>query len=287
MVTNTVELFALDFASVGESPIYDDADRSLRWVDLTAGVLNRRDYEGGRSSAVVSDLLGAVALTVADEQLAAIGRDGFGYVEGDRFRAVATIDPHPDFRMNDAKPDSRGRLWGNRTHRAFQPGTGSLHVWSGGDECRTVATGFGLPNGIGWSPDDRTMYLIDSTARTLLAAPFDLDDGSAGEFRSLAAIDGGLPDGLAVDVEGCLWVAVWGAARVDRISPSGELVSSLPVPVSQPSSCAFGADGELYITSARADLSAERLAREPWAGSVLVADVGVAGVPVARFEDAG
>src|SRR4029079_12749731 len=102
-----------------------------------------------------------------------------------------------------------------------------------------------------------TMYLIDSMTSTVLAAPYDADDGQVGELAPLCRVDPGLPDGLAVDVDGSIWIAVWGGSDTRRFDDAGRLTGIVPMPVTQPTSCAFGDDGTLYITSARYGLTAE------------------------------
>ena len=127
------------------------------------------------------------------------------------------------------------------------------------------------------------MYLIDSMTSSLLSASYHPDEGEVGEFASMCKIDPGLPDGLAVDVDGSIWVAVWGGAEVRRFDSTGELTGIIPMPVSQPASCAFGPDGTLYITSARNGLSPEELTSQPHAGSVFALSTNTLGVPVRAF----
>ena len=121
--------------------------------------------------------------------------------------------------MNDAKCDSSGRLWAGSNHMEFEPGAGSLHRWDGLGPSVVQRTGFTLPNGLGWSPDDRTMYLVDSMNNRLLRAPFDADDGRVGEFSLLCTVEPGLPDGLTVDMDGNIWVAVWSGSRYAASAP--------------------------------------------------------------------
>ncbi|WP_194904915.1 SMP-30/gluconolactonase/LRE family protein [Catenulispora rubra] len=164
---------------------------------------------------------------------------------------------------------------------AVAPPRGALHCWGPRHGVRTVVEGLTLPNGLGWSPDDSVFYLADSMRRVVLAADFDVRTGALGTLRELIRIGGGLPDGLCVDEDGCLWLAVWGAAEVRRYDPRGRHLATVRFPVSQPSSCAFGADGVLYVTSA---LEGTDAAREPLAGSVFAVEAGVRGVPAGIFE---
>jgi sugar lactone lactonase YvrE len=208
--------------------------------------------------------------------------DGFGLFADDRLMLVDRALPEASRRMNDAACDSQGRLWAGSTHVDFAPGGGALHRWDGG-RSTVVDSGFTLPNGMGWSPDDTTMYLIDSVEHTVLAAEFRADDGWVGAFDQAFAVEGGLPDGMCVDLDGCLWIAVWGGSEVRRYSPGGELLARVAMPVEKPSSCCFGTDGTLFITSASADLSEAELAEQPLAGSVFAVSTSARGVPVRSF----
>jgi sugar lactone lactonase YvrE len=150
-----------------------------------------------------------------------------------------------------------------------------------------VVDGIAVSNGIDWSLDGATMYYVDSLAHGVDAFSFDADTGALSERRRVAEIapGDGVPDGLTVDSDGAIWVAIWGGWCVRRYAPDGELLLELALPVSQVSSCIFGgADLEtLYVTSARTELSEDALAREPHAGSLFSFDAGVRGRPAFRF----
>lgn len=271
-------------AEVGEGPVFDPRTGRLVWVDITRGTMFQNDLDTGlQVRADLDTLIGAVAPRAAEPGFAAAVTDGFGLIVDGALTVVDPVLPEEFRRMNDAKVDSRGRMWAGSTHMEFTPGVGALHLWDGRQPSTTVASGFILPNGLGWDAGDSLMYLVDSFGYTLLAAPYDSDDGLVGEFHPIAAVDSGLPDGLAVDVDGFIWVAVWGGHEVRRYSADGELTARVPMPVAQPSSCAFGADGTLYITSARAGLSEADLARQPLAGSVFALATTTRGVDVAPF----
>lgn len=278
------DLFISSSALVGEGPVVDRRTGCLCWVDIPAGHLHEHELGSGENAvADVGMQLGAVAPRDREPGFAAAVFDGFALWAEGALTVVDDVLADPLRRMNDAKCDSEGRLWAGSTHTSYLPGFGTLHRWDGVERSAVMATGLVLPNGIGWSPDDRTMYLADSFADVLLSAPFDATDGWVGELTPLLDFRGGHPDGLCVDVDGCIWIAVWGSAEVRRSSPSGELIAVIPMPVSQPSSCAFGPDGTLYITSARDMLTPEELAMQPMAGSVFATVPGVAGLPVAPF----
>lgn len=273
-------------AEVGEGPLWDADAQRLLWVDIAGGTLHRSDPATGADAAIqTGTMLGAVALRSAGWGLAAAVQDGFGLLDADgALQLVHGVSAGPGHRMNDAKCDPAGRFWGGSTAMTPVVGEGALHSWAG-DEAVTHWTDLGLPNGLGWSPDGATFYLADSTTGLLHAAPFDVDAGTLGERRTLLEVDAadGVPDGLCVDADGCIWLAVWGGRQVRRHAPDGRLLAVVELPVTQPSSCALAPGGTLYVTSARAGLGADVLAAEPHAGSVFAVAAGVEPCPVAAF----
>lgn len=273
------ELVVRAAAEVGEGPLWWGEE--LRWVELTAGLLHVSDPVAGHDRTIsYGGVLGAV-VPVADGGWAAITGDGFGWLTGSGFELIAGATTDADHRMNDGKCDRAGRFWAGSAGYGFPAGAGALHRWSGGT-AQVVDDGLTLPNGIGWSPDDSTMYLIDSMPRVVYAYDFDLASGEIDARRVVASFTAsdGLPDGLAVDAEGCIWVAFHGGGCLRRITPDGRVVHTVAMPVSQPTSCAFGSGTDLYVTSAREGFTAAQLHEQPLAGSVFRVDAEIAGSPV-------
>jgi sugar lactone lactonase YvrE len=270
-------------AEIGEGPVIDPRTGLLAWVDIPAGLLHVSDPRSGADQTTRYDTwLGAVAPRTGPGWAAAT-LDGFALLDDGALTVVDPVLPEPWRRMNDAKCDSAGRMWAGSTALDFRPGAGVLHRWDGRQPSTIVADGLTLPNGIGWSPDSRVMYLADSMRAVVLRASFDADDGVVGPLEPLFQVNAGLPDGLCVDADGCIWVAIWGQAQVQRRSADGALLEQVSMPVSQPSSCAISAEAILYVTSARDGLAASALRREPLAGSVFAISIGVGPVPVAQF----
>jgi sugar lactone lactonase YvrE len=228
-------------------------------------------------------MVGAVVPRQAAAGFVAAVEAGFGVIIDGALQVVEATLPSPTIRMNDAKCDSRGRLWAGSTHLTFEANRGALHRWDGVQPSQVVLTGLTLPNGLGWSATDDRFYLVDSMDRVVWAFAYDADEGALSARRLLFELNGVLPDGLAVDEDGCVWVAQWGGSSVVRISPTGKLIGRVPMPVSQPSSCAWAADGTLVITSARSGLSEEQLQREPHAGSIFALSTPVSGAPIHDF----
>ncbi|PDQ36242.1 MAG: hypothetical protein B5766_01840 [Candidatus Lumbricidophila eiseniae] len=287
-VTNSSEprVVVRAHAAVGEGPAFDARTGRLIWVDITGGYLFENDLTTGAQNTVhVDTMIGAAVPRASQPGFAVAASDGYGFIIDGTLTLTAPDFPQANYRSNDAKCDSRGRLWAGSNHMEFVPGEGALRVWEGHGASRIVHEGLTLPNGLGWNSDDTEFYLADSITRRLYVAPFDATAGRIGELTILREFteSDGLPDGLAVDIAGCLWVAMWGGSQVLRINRAGEIIERVPMPCTQPSSCAFGADGTLYITSAATGLSQEDLAAQPDAGSVFAVSTSTRGVPVAAF----
>lgn len=269
-------------ASLGEAPFWSAATSSLIWIDMLLGEIHDTSISTGATVTHRLNTAIGAAIPLKDELgFAVAAAGGFG------FFADGTLNIHDriaveGYRLNDAKCDSAGRMWAGRASVEHRPGMGSLHCWDGRAP-QLAATGLSLPNGIGWSPDNTAMYLADSVTHELLVADFDEPSGAVGEFRVLAHVPDGMPDGLAVGEDGSIWVAVWGAGAINRYSAQGKLIQTIGTPVSNPTSCAFGADGMLFITTARAGLTQAELAHQPLAGSVLSLDTDTRGLYVAPF----
>jgi sugar lactone lactonase YvrE len=203
-------------------------------------------------------------------------------------RLLAAVEPDRlDNRFNDAACDARGRLWAGTMSTTRRPGAAALYRVTPEGELSVALSDVTISNGLDWNLDATRLYYVDSTTQRIDAIDFDLDRGRLGRRRSFAAVsvEAGLPDGLTVDAEGGVWIALFGGGAIRRYAPDGRLDFELGLPVTNPTSMAFaGSDlGDLYITSAKHRLSAEQLAREPLAGSVLRVRPGVRGRLPHRF----
>jgi sugar lactone lactonase YvrE len=148
--------------------------------------------------------------------------------------------------------------------------------------------GFLFPNGLGWSPDQKTMYLTDSRAQVIYAYDFDLENGTIAKRRVFAQVPGAqgvTPDGLCVDTQGNVWSACWGAWKIICFDPSGKIVEEVATPVQYPSSCAFGGEQlrNLYITSARTLLDESQFKEQPTAGDLFYCSTNMNGLPNHKF----
>ena len=204
-------------------------------------------------------------------------------------------DPEPDradTRFNDGKCDPQGRFWCGTFHdypdpKQRQP-VAALYRLEPDLRYHKVVDGVRGSNGIGWSPDGRTMYYTDTPTFRIDAFDFDPETGSVANRRVFARVSEGVgrPDGLTVDAEGFVWSAHFDGWRITRYTPSGSVDGTLHMPVQHVTSCAFGGPDlrTLYITSATEDLSPEQLKQQPFAGGVFAYRPGVTGLPMARFK---
>jgi sugar lactone lactonase YvrE len=179
-------------------------------------------------------------------------------------------------RMNDAACDSRGRLWAGSMHRAYQPGTGTLYRFDPDRTLTPMLDDLTISNGMDWSPDDTTMYFVDSMTKGVDAFDFHADAGTIANRRQVISIseEDGLPDGMAVDEDGRLWVCLWEGSAVRCYSPVGEIDGIVHVSAPRVTSCAFGGPDldVLYITTAN---GSER--DTPEAGGIFAARLGIRG----------
>lgn len=274
----------------GEGPIWDPDKRILYWVDILAPALHLFDFRTGRDRSIPMPwMLSAVGRTNR-ERVVLVTKGGVQLFDPDSSRLSLLANPEghlPENRLNDAKVDRKGRLWVGSMSIAADPGQGSLYRIDGHGATVKMDRGFSVANGMAWSPDSKRMYLCDSGVGRVYSYDFDL---AAGEIRDRKVLidvpqSSGRPGGMTVDAEGYLWVAHFDGWSIGRYSPDGRLDRLVPLPIPRPTSVMFGGSDmkELYITSARIRLSAERIAEAPLSGSVFRMLSDVPGLPEPQF----
>ncbi len=280
---------------LGEGPRWDVARRVLWWVDILDGLVHAFDPVAGTDRAVaLGTEVGCVAPMV-DGRLVVATTDRILALEpeGGGCETLVTFDPAPvRLRCNDGRCDPAGRLWVGRIAFDGADGHGSLLRLDPDGRLSTMLAGLAIPNGLAWPSDGRTLAYIDSARREVTRYPYDPASGDLGPGTTLLSLEGldlptgAVPDGMAIDEDDGLWVAVWGGSCVLHVSPDGTVLDRLELPVSQPSSCAFGGPdlADLYVTSAREELGPESEAREPHAGGIFRFRPGVRGRPAAAFR---
>ena len=280
----TAEL-ALDArADLGEGPLWDAAGSRLVWVDIMAGRVNAFAPATGRTQSwAAGEPVGAAALRASGGLLLAV-QSGFAALDeatGALTKLAGYEGVSPEIRMNDGKCDPAGRFWAGTMAFDQRPGAGALYRLDPSGAVATVLTGVGISNGLDWAPGGQGMYYVDSPTARIDLFDYDAATGAISGRRPFVRIEegAGWPDGLTVDAEGNVWVALWGGSAVRCYSPAGKLDGVVRVPALQSSSCAFGGEdlGDLYITSARTGLAEDVLAQNPASGGVFVVRTGARG----------
>jgi len=267
------------------------ADSGLWWTDIQRSeLLHLAIGETTVRRFALTERLGSFARIVGSETLIGAFASGFALFDP----TSGAVDwrhrvelPGSRRRLNDGRVDRQGRFWAGSMIEGKGSADAALYRIDHDGGLASVVGGLAISNGLCWSPDGRTMYHADSPRRTITAYDFDPDEGVPSAPRLFAETPpGAYPDGAAIDADGCLWSAQWGASRVVRYTPAGAIDRVIALPVSQPSCVAFaGADlNELTITTARDGLDASALTREPLAGDVLVYRVAVSGLPEMRMK---
>ncbi|GAA2939235.1 SMP-30/gluconolactonase/LRE family protein [Streptomyces erythrogriseus] len=271
-------------AELGEGATWDPATGRLLWIDILNSRVHTYDPATGRRTVRrTGQHVGAVKPRAGGGLVLNL-RDGVGLLDpDDTFRWLHRA-PVAGRRGNDAAVAPDGSLLAGTMRYDEAPGGGTLSRVTGDGTATVLLQDVTVSNGTGWSPDGRLMYYIDTPTRRIDVFDFGGDGTIAGR-RPLAEIEegAGFPDGLTVDADGCVWVALWDGGAVRRYTPSGELDRVIELPVPRVTCCAFGGPGltDLYVTTARVGLTAPH----PLAGSLLV--VPGAGKGVAQPAFAG
>jgi sugar lactone lactonase YvrE len=284
--------------AVGECPVWVPEENALYWVDIPAGGLQRWSAATGHVLAWKTPEMLACIARHSDGGWVAGMESGFfhlrphsdGSLDSEQ---LAQVDhARPDMRLNDGRCDRQGRFWAGSMvlNMGANVAEGALYRYSSGQRGPIEArlSGFLVPNGLGFSPDGRTMYLSDShpLSQQIWAFDYDIESGTPSNRRLFVDMNhySGRPDGAAVDAEGCYWICANDAGFIHRFTPDGRLDRSLAVPVKKPTMCAFGGSGldTLFVTSIRPGDDHDE---QSLAGGVFALDPGVKGLPEPLFRD--
>ncbi|MFG3270829.1 SMP-30/gluconolactonase/LRE family protein [Streptomyces luteogriseus] len=256
-MTTSYEVAVRAEAELGEGPTWDAAGGRLHWIDILGCRLHTYDPATGRRTVRRTEQhIGAVKPRAGGGLVLNL-RDGVGLLDPDGGFRWLHHEPVPGRRANDAAVAPDGALWAGTMRYDEAPGGGTLSRVTGDGSVEVALDDVAVSNGTGWSPDGRLMYYIDTPTRQVDV--FDHADGRITGRRTLAEIEesAGFPDGLTVDAEGCVWVALWQGSAVRRYTPDGELDRVIELPVPLVTACAFGGADltDLYITTARVGLT--------------------------------
>jgi sugar lactone lactonase YvrE len=274
---------------LGETPVWDGSEGVLWWIDIYKPTLNRFNPKSGRNNEIVlGQNIHAIAVR---RQGGIVGsfQHGIGFVDPADGKVTTMVDPigAAPAKFNDGKCDRSGRFWTGSMSNDWVTPIGCLFRFDADGTVRSMDTGFKLSNGLGWSPDDRTLYFTDFGQSTIFAYDYDATTGAIANRRPLIVVpeSEGKPDGMTVDEEGNLWVALWDGWGVAQFDPTGRRIRKVSFPVQRPTSCAFGGEGldTLYVTSAWMQLSDQERAAQPLAGALFAMETGTRGLSEPKF----
>lgn len=294
-VPEDLEVVSETASLLGESPVWDERNGRLYWIDIFGPTVHEKDVRTGASRQVTcTELPGAVALTEAGDLLVAQS-DALLILDGETLRPKSslldTAGVMAGRRFNDGAVAPSGELCLGIMDLGVKPDGGEIAILRvGADRFETSIPGMTLPNGIRWSPDGRTLFVVDSRKGALFRFTWNPETGTPGPKQVFATIpeSQGMPDGIAVDAEGCVWVAIWDGWSLARFDPEGTLLETCVLPVPRPTSLCFGGDdmGTLFVTTASVRLTADLMAMAPLSGKVLALRPGVKGATeTQRFVD--
>jgi len=276
-------------AVLGEGPAWDAETQTLYWVDI----LEKRIYAGNQILAQLDEAVGCLAPCRNGHLILAMtGAGRFSFVDFDpasgQRTVLASLDSEPPTnRFNDGKCDPAGRFLAGTMDVNEKDPTASLYSFDGSHITRLL-DGVCISNGLAWSADHKTFYYIDTPTREVHTFDYDIATGGIANPRVAIRIDKSLgwPDGMTSDVEGNLWIAMWGGAQITKWDPkAGQLLERIPVPALNISSCGFGGRNmnELYVTSAREGMSEVDLKKFPFSGGLFKVTTRSEGIPTFTF----
>ncbi len=274
-------------AVLGEGPVWVRRESALFWVDIKGLKIFRLDVRGKLTEWPTPMRVGSLAPRKSGGFIGGT-EDGIAAIDSEAGRFDILFNPEedrPGNRFNDGKLDRQGRFWAGTMDDGEREDSGTLYRIDDDLSWHAMDGGYRVTNGPAFSPDGKIMYHNDSARQ--LTYVFDLADGQPGERRIFLQFKEGegYPDGMTVDSEGCLWIALWDGWCVRRYSPGGEWLETLKMPVARPTSCAFGGLdlNQLYITSASVGLDQAAREMQPNAGGLFMVTPGVRGLDDAPF----
>jgi sugar lactone lactonase YvrE len=300
MKYSDIDVYAAQADVLGEGPIWSTAEQALYWLDIAEKSLYRKAPHDARPCrwslsehpGCLAELdPGAIALAMGE------GIQRFSLESADTNLLLAVPRRRVATRFNDGKVDPSGRFWVSSMPNNYQgekidiaQAAGNLYRCDPDGSVHLMEENTGVPNTLAWSPNLKHFYFADSLRRQIYVYDFDVTLGTIHNKRLLFDTSNyGIPDGSAIDVDGCLWNACLDCGALLRITPNGELDLKVELPVPRPTSCIFGGANldVLFVTSAREGVSEEELARFPLSGSIFAIAGKARGVSVPPFAWAG
>jgi sugar lactone lactonase YvrE len=268
----------------GEGPCWADDWGGLRWVDMLSGDVLSLDQHGGVTRTHVGEVAAVIRPRASGGAVLAL-KDSFAVTDGDlgQLRTVATVGLEPGVRLNEGGCDPDGRFYCGSMATDESPQAGTFYCLDPGGSVRPVLDKVTISNGFDFSPDGTIAYYVDTRDQSIDIFDYSADTGLVNRRRWVdVPVEAGWPDGLTVDAEGGVWLALMGGSAVHHYSASGRLEEVIPLPVSQVTACTFGGTGldTLYVTTSQigADIQAQ-----PASGALFAIQPGARGRPALTF----
>ncbi|MEJ7821683.1 MAG: SMP-30/gluconolactonase/LRE family protein [Chitinophagaceae bacterium] len=278
--------------SLGEGPVWDAVRKTICWLDILNGEIHEFSPEQKTHKTIpVHQMIGSLAVCTNGNFIAAL-QNGFAFINrvSGEVKILANPEIHlPNNRFNEGKCDPAGRFWAGSMSLSEEYKAGNVYVIQANFLLTKKIQEVTISNGMAWSLDDQTFYYIDTPTLEIVAYDYDKTGGHINNKRTIIKIteENGYPDGMTIDSEGMLWVALWDGWQVTRWNPnSGEKLYTIKLPVAKVTSCTFGGENleDLYITSAKVGLTEHELEKQPLAGSLfIIRNCGFKGTPAFEF----
>ncbi|MGE7935429.1 SMP-30/gluconolactonase/LRE family protein [Bacillus paramycoides] len=288
----SIELVVDAKACLGEGPCWNKKKQILYWVDIIEKKLCLYNPANNTNRVITLDQqIGCVVPCLDSVVLLAMER-GFYSLNLNTEKLTHIYDPEPNLlknRFNDGKCDPAGRFWAGTTDLYGISGAGSLYCLNNNYSVEKKVSHVNTSNGLAWSPDYAYLYFIDTPTKKVVRYHYDIHTGVISNPTDVITFpeNDGLPDGMTIDEEGCLWIAHWGGSKITRWNPlTGEQILSIPIPALYVTSCTFGGSNltDLYITTARTRMTDEELKQYPHAGGIFRIQTNVKGCPTYSFR---
>lgn len=281
-----MEVLTEDRAVLGESPLWHSTEEVFYWVDIATRHVFRYDPKTTSSEVIYQGEQVTALCEIDGGGLVLVTSGALSTLQDGRVETIALLSLSDRVRTNDGKCDPRGRIWFGTMDLETTNPVGELFLFDG-RSVRPVEDQVILSNGLGWSPGGDVLYHVDSARRLIYRYDNDIETGDVSNRKVLVDLNGPneVPDGLAIDSEGNLWVAMWDGWCINVFDPAGKNIHKESLPVQRPTSVAFGGSdlSRLYVTTASQDLKPENLEEHAHAGKLLRLDPGVKGLPVGVF----
>ena len=290
--SNNVELVIDSKSDLGEGAIWNYKTGELLWVNITGKILNiYKPRTGDNREMFTGQMIGTVVPAESGKVIVAL-QNGLYQLDPETGTKKFIADPEeniPTNRFNDGKCDPAGRFWAGTLSLKGESGVASLYRLDPDSTVHKMIENVSISNGIVWSHDLKKMYYIDTPTQKVMGYNYNNETGEISNPVVAVEVPSeiGSPDGMTIDANGNLWIALWGGSAVGCWNPeNGELVRKINVPAKNVTSCAFGDDDleTLYITTARQDTNEEELEKFPFAGGVFKTRPGVKGINAFFFK---